>query len=68
MYFPYRTRLDRPMKMQHTSYMTNENIPYCDFFGVTSFRFETNVKTILKKMNISGPHHVLAIGVYKQKI
>ena len=56
------------MKMQDTSYMTNENVPYCRFFGHTSFRLKTNVKNIVKKMNISRLHHFLCRCVYKQKI
>ena len=56
------------MKMQDTSYMTNENVPYCRFFGPTSFRLKTNVKNNVKKMNISLLHHFFAVVFNKQKI
>ena len=55
------------MQMQHTSCMTNENVPYCHFFGDTSFLLETNVKNIVKKMNISGLHHFFAVVFTNKK-
>ena len=55
------------MKMQDTSYITNENVPYCRFFGPTSFRLKTNVKNIVKKMNISRLHHFFAVVFTNKK-
>ena len=55
------------MKMQHISYVTNENVPYCGFFGNTSFRLKTNVKKIVKKMNISRLHNFFAVVFTNKK-